>query len=88
MTSLFAAALDGDQAAEALLGELALDDERAADAYLAVVAATVREHQPGPGAVAASDQIIARVRDTLAAEPPRGAPPPETLPPGQASGGC
>lgn len=69
VTALFAAALDGDQPAEITLRELALDDERAADAYMAVVGAavaeTVRAHPAGPGSVATADQITAHVRNAL-----------------------
>ena len=66
VTALFAAALDGNWDAESALRELALDDDRASEAYLAIVGAAVAEslrHQSAAVDVASCDQVMAAVRD-------------------------
>lgn len=76
VTALFAAALDGDHYAEHELRDLAVHDDHAADA-LCALAHSDSANIPGPvcpADIAATDQVIAAVLESVAAAVQRAEP--------------
>ena len=69
VTALFAAALDGDHHAEHELRDLAVHDDRAADALCALAYANTSDitGPPSPADIAATDQVIAAVLELAGA---------------------
>jgi len=69
VTALFAAALDGEHHAEHELRDLAVHDERAADALCALVYAEAPDTAGPrcPADVAATDQVVAAVLESVGA---------------------
>lgn len=73
VTALFATALNGDVSAEHELGELAVLDDRAAEALCALVCSeVVAMPDARPSDVAATDQMIAAVLEAVASTPQSG----------------